>query len=234
MAPTMHPHQNRPEMAAGAISPRPATQAAQKNKNRTESRRSPGKRLSAADLADLADLRRIRQEAEAEIERLLDLLDQIEGDPDLEPSLASPEMPDFVMSSFLTYGDPAEFSQERWAKGGADDREDEHDGREPDEADNEPSLGAPECHPRPAYACERLGDGEYRESSGDQSNWNAGFANDCEDEFDGREPDEDFEPEEREADSADDEPNLGWNDEEAARGSYANSFGRGVDPARVV
>lgn len=36
-------------------------------------------------------------------------------------------------------------AQARWAQGGADDTEDEHDGAEPDEADNEPSIGYDAC-----------------------------------------------------------------------------------------
>jgi hypothetical protein len=65
-------------------------------------------------------------EAEAEIERLLTLLDATEHDADFEPSLASSE---FYYAT----------SQVRWANGNRDDLEDEHDGREPD-VDMEPSL----------------------------------------------------------------------------------------------
>ena len=70
----------------------------------------------------------------AAIEALVAILDGLEPDPDLEPSLGAQ--------------DPAweGTDQELWAQqGNTDDREgDEHDGREPD-VDDEPSLGAPEC-----------------------------------------------------------------------------------------
>ena len=107
----------------------------------------------------LAALEHLRSEAEAEIERLIDILDRtdlffderehqvdddpIDGDDDSEDSLGS-----------------VDGNQTRWAAGDASDREgddgcddregdelqhggDEHDGREPGE-DDEPILGWPE------------------------------------------------------------------------------------------
>jgi len=101
---------------------------------------------------------RLRKEAQDEIERLLAFLDSIEDcdedaavddagcdedtdteldQSDEEPSLGSP------IASF-TQG------QEMWSAGDASDREQEHDGREPedehgDDADMEPHLGWPEA-----------------------------------------------------------------------------------------
>ena len=68
-----------------------------------------------------------RRDVESQIDALIELLDTLDPDPDAEPSLGS------VNPS--TYGEPLP-----WAAGGSDDREDEHDGCEPDEG-GEPSLG---------------------------------------------------------------------------------------------
>lgn len=72
-------------------------------------------------------LRRLRKEAEEEIDRLLALIDRIDGDADLEPSLGAPEIRQrpggFV---FATDG-----AQLRWARGARDDREDDGDDLEP-------------------------------------------------------------------------------------------------------
>jgi hypothetical protein len=68
-----------------------------------------------------------RKKIEDAIEKLIDMLDRVEPDPDLEPSLGSP-------------GCYAPINQEFWAAGSNDDRE-EDDEREPPE-DDEPSLGA--------------------------------------------------------------------------------------------
>lgn len=75
-----------------------------------------------------------RQAVEAQIDLLIDLLDQIEPDPDLEPSLGfsnggyRPEDQPQEGNSFHSYWDAGH------------DHEDEHDGAEPSE-DSEPSLG---------------------------------------------------------------------------------------------
>jgi hypothetical protein len=77
----------------------------------------------------------------------VDCADREGDDPEGEPSLASPEsvrtyagpqVPAWAIPAGRRY-DPSS-SQERWARGRQDDREDEHDGREPD-VDGEPSLG---------------------------------------------------------------------------------------------
>lgn len=96
----------------------------------------------------------------ASIERLIDLLDAYEGDPDLEPYLAGYEggtddreddyaddEPSLAAAerhpapSGFTYGDAAgNHTQERWAAGVFDDREDDGDDLEPD-VDAEHSNG---------------------------------------------------------------------------------------------
>lgn len=86
-------------------------------------------------------LRKIRQEASAEIDRLLELLDAIDGDPDLEPTCgvasglppeADEAEPDNDFEPSLGSINPnfGVSSQERWSAGGAADLEDEFDGRE--------------------------------------------------------------------------------------------------------
>src|ERR1019366_1005755 len=72
--------------------------------------------------------------------------------------------------------------------------------------------------------------------SGNQDHLCAGLGGDLEDEHDGAEPDVDGEPsigydvEPPEQDTGNDEPSLGWTDEEAARGrTYAGSHGTSAD-----
>ncbi|MBP6010624.1 MAG: hypothetical protein KBA31_00205 [Alphaproteobacteria bacterium] len=73
----------------------------------------------------------LRDRLEAAIERAIALLDQLDGDADLEPSLGSRSC---VGSTLSPLGiDPAQYDQRRWATGSTDDREDEHDGHEPDD-----------------------------------------------------------------------------------------------------
>ncbi|WP_375782933.1 hypothetical protein ACE10Z_23755 [Bradyrhizobium sp. Pha-3] len=101
--------------------------------------------------------RRLRKRAEAAIDYLLLLLDQIDGEADLEdggdlePSLAALERhPECIpgeswLNAPYRTGDGA---QTCWNKGSRDDREDEHDGREPNVDDElsgdeeEPALGS--------------------------------------------------------------------------------------------
>jgi hypothetical protein len=83
-----------------------------------------------------------RGEIEAEIERLIGILDALDDDPDLEPSLGDNgsrllsndwvdlEGSDADEEPSLGSCD-AIFSQGAWSFGGMDDFEDEHDGREP-------------------------------------------------------------------------------------------------------
>jgi hypothetical protein len=127
-----------------------------------------------------------RKEIEDAIERLLALLDQADGDPDLEPSLGSPN------PRYLYEGGPIT-SQERWAEGSRNDIEDEHDGAEPPE-DDEPTLGWTECGSgRFSTGVDEEEDSLGSTNSIDQTKWSAGAGGDYEQEHDGREPDEDFE-----------------------------------------
>jgi hypothetical protein len=94
--------------------------------------------------------------------------------------------------------------------------------------DDEPSLGFLESHPT------NWNDG--RDRSGNQDRICAGLGGDLEDEHDGAEPDVDGEPsigydaEPAEQDTGNDEPSLGWTDEEAARGrTYAGCYGNNAD-----
>lgn len=119
-----------------------------------------GSHLNSAYFGQLA---RLRREAQAEIDRLLDFLDRLDGDPDLEdggddePSLGWLErqrgftahaevttLPDLEESEGdlePSLGRPDEIMDQRFtAIGPYDDREAEHDGREPS-GDEEPSLG---------------------------------------------------------------------------------------------
>ena len=95
--------------------------------------------------------------------------------------------------------------------------------------DDEPSLGFIESHPT-------NWNGNGRDRSGNQERLCAGLGGDLEDEHDGAEPDVDGEPsigydiEPPEQDTGNDEPSLGWTDEEAARGrTYAGSHGTSAD-----
>lgn len=116
---------------------------------------------------------RLREEAQNEIDRLLTFLDNTDGysTTELEPSLGSiekhPSAPGFVPGVWRDgHGE-----QTNWSAGTNDDREDDHDGCEPDE-DLEPSLGS-------------LGGSHLR--------WSIGMDDEREHEHDGAEPDEDLE-----------------------------------------
>ncbi|ODM71658.1 hypothetical protein A6X20_06865 [Bradyrhizobium elkanii] len=102
-------------------------------------------------------LRRLRRRAETAIDYLLLLLDRIDGDPDLEdgadlePSLAALERHPECIPGESWLNAPyrtRDGAQTVWSKGIRDDREDEHDGAEPDVDDEpsgdegEPSLGS--------------------------------------------------------------------------------------------
>lgn len=150
--------------------------------------------------AALSDLARLRKEASAEIERLIAFLDASD---------------DYVMGEQEINGDEQDASYpEGSARLLAHPNED-------DEDDNcgEPSLGSIERHPS-GYGP------DGRNWTGDQTTWACGGTKDLEDEHDGREP----EDEGGEAVHEDDEPSLGWTDEEAARGrEYAGSRGQSAD-----
>jgi hypothetical protein len=91
-----------------------------------EGHRSPGDGHSRQPHQEaetpLAALRRLRREAEARIEQLIALLDEIKGDPDLEPEPAETDLSSCENVSQLVLN--------------GDDREDDDDG--------EPSLAVPE------------------------------------------------------------------------------------------
>lgn len=103
-------------------------------------------------LAEIIARRKLRQRIECAVAKLIDALDALDPDPEAEPWLASPEprpMP-WAYGVQLVAG----ISQERWAEGVNDDREqeDEHGGDVLDEG--EETLGwaadgdvtAPERH----------------------------------------------------------------------------------------
>jgi hypothetical protein len=148
-----------------------------------------------------------RRRIEEAVERMIQALDEIDGDDDLEPSLGSSEThpsPGF----YYTTNDRSDH-QEGWSRGRRDDREEEHDGREPDVddepgVDNEPALGwtdeesaAGFNYAGALYGHEdepSLGSVAVHEliSQACWSQWCTG--SDLEDEFDGCEPGEDEEP----------------------------------------
>ena len=130
--------------------------------------------------AGRAALRRMASEA---AETLIDLLDELDADPDLEPNDGGDDFSYVVLRNYDDDSEPSlgwtmQTRQEtaKWF-GDTEDREDEHDGREP-------SLGSPEYHPS-AYG------GAVYSSVGTQTGWSAGNQDDGEgDEHDGREEDD--------------------------------------------
>lgn len=165
-------------------------------------------------------LARLRREAEAEIERLIDLLDRIEPDDDLEdddgledgwdfeddgtsePNLGASEVrcelvDYFAASRILTPSVRPIGSQAAWSAGHmtSDDRE-EDVADEPHDADyegnDEPSLGA--LNEPASYEVVRGAEGRAVSvilCEGDQTRWAGAGTNDLEDEHDGCEPEED-------------------------------------------
>jgi hypothetical protein len=113
----------------------------------------------------------LRMTVEAEIERLLNFLDQIDGDADLEPAGDELE-PD--LGSVAGHRD---VDQTTWAAGET----------EADEADDEPSLGSIEDHPNGYHDGSDFGHGR------NQERWASGSGDDREGEHDGRGPDVDDE-----------------------------------------
>jgi hypothetical protein len=103
---------------------------------------------------------------EALAEEIVAKLDELEGDPDLEPVLGAPE----PVSGKSSANAATEADQSHWARGGdADERETGED--------DEPSLGS-------------VAVSEWS----NQTRWAQGNSNDAEEEHDGREPDVDGEP----------------------------------------
>lgn len=202
-------------------------------------------------------LRRLAEEA---AETLILMLDELDGDPDLEsslgfyvpadrylldaeaddaddedggdaePSLASPELhPSVPMQRLNYWGEPVPGgftgrdrtgSQIQWARGSRDDREDEHDGSEPDESGygdldgmNEGEVGEPSLGwTLDGKAGPDVGDRELDADDEPTLGWTGnlnqssskflGGGDDREDEHDGREPDADGE------DNSDAEPDT--------------------------
>jgi hypothetical protein len=123
----------------------------------------------------------LRHAAEAEIERLLAFLDQLDGDADLESA------GDELEPDLGSVAGRREFDQSTWSAG----------------ADGEPSLGSIEDHPN-GYR-DGSDDGDYGRN---QARWASGNGDDCEgDEHDGREPDDNEGGDGAEEDC---EPSLGW------------------------
>ncbi|WP_375460008.1 hypothetical protein [uncultured Enterovirga sp.] len=129
-----------------------------------------------------------REALEAHVERLIALLDMLDGDVDLEPD--NDDEP--------SLGWPEGVAAKTWTS--LDDREqDAGDECEPD-ADSEPSLGSPEAIPRirpeppvPEYR-RPLPRGEpVHDRGSSQVGWAAGGMRDFEDDGDDREPDADRE-----------------------------------------
>lgn len=98
----------------------------------------------------IAGMHALRRLAEESIETLISFLDELEPDPDLEPStnVIAPGLPSGALDECEPEeGEPSlgfleQVDQSHIALGAPNhDLEGEHDGREPDEADEEPSLG---------------------------------------------------------------------------------------------
>lgn len=98
----------------------------------------------------LNTLRKLRKEAAAEIERLIDILDRTAGDPDLEPEVDDEDGND-LEPTLGSINPTISGSQAQWSFGTADELEEEHDGREPDE-DRETEDGRAQdfVNPNPA------------------------------------------------------------------------------------
>lgn len=86
--------------------------------------------MSQANAENSTVLPVTRRQIEAHVDALIDLLDTLDADPDLEPSLGFTE----------SHYNPTQIGTDYSANANAgDDREDEHNGAEPEEP--EPSLG---------------------------------------------------------------------------------------------
>lgn len=143
-------------------------------------------------------LGRLRSEAEEAVERLIALIDALDGDIDAEPT--GDEEPDLGSVSSQRGSD-----QRHWAQG----------------VDGEPLHASNEYHPAPAL--DWWSDRQLRIPEGSQEGWATGNDDDregapCDDDreqdHDGREPD------------VEDEPSLGWTSVEAGLGRYGGAFGQ--------
>ncbi len=101
--------------------------------------------ISAREARRLARARERLCEA---IERLIAILDALDGDPDLEPSLGSMEQ---AYTRIVGPDASNAHSQVAWAHGGRDDREDDTDTHEGDDEAGRPSgfVMREPPHPRP-------------------------------------------------------------------------------------
>lgn len=174
--------------------------------------------LTAEQFAALVDLKKAKQEAAAEVERLIAFLDMVDG---------------FSLSELEEAVDdvPCDDSELEFSFAGVTAAEanlpcPQEDELENDGENDEPSLASPENHVT-INGCMTLR--QWRDSSGDQSRWAQGDMNDCEgdacdddregdeqqhggDEHDGTEPDEDG------------EPSLGWTEQMAqGQGTWGSS-----------
>jgi hypothetical protein len=147
----------------------------------------------------VADKQRLYIVAAREIERLLDLLDRLDGDPDLEDGhdaepTEDPE-PSIGWTEMLDQAGRQRFG---YPTGSGDDLEAEHDGREPDvdredDGDAEPSLGSYNV----SIGRVMVDDFDWLHRQGqdidpgmDQRSWSMGGTDDLEVESDSLEPDE--------------------------------------------
>lgn len=118
---------------------------------RPKRRRSAKPHVSKREAARLLAL---RDRLEQHLEAMVAFLDEWDGDPDLEPSLGSAAPHQQV-------------TQEIWATGVTDDREQECEDEGAGNEDDEPSLGSSENHP-----------GKY--GGGSQGAWSTGYPGDIE------------------------------------------------------
>ncbi len=111
-------------------------------------RRALHRGAASAIAAEIEALLRIREEAEATALYLIAELDAIDGDADLEPSLGCIENHPTSSISYTYFGErcrggfsgtSGQGNQERWSAGNILDLEAEHDGREDDGDDREPT-----------------------------------------------------------------------------------------------
>lgn len=93
--------------------------------------------------AELVARRALRRKVEVAIDRLLAILDDLDGDPEAEPWLGAPELPAECRCTILVPGQGFGHVPLTWARGANDDREDENehaddlDRGEADAADDE-------------------------------------------------------------------------------------------------
>jgi hypothetical protein len=100
--------------------------------------------MPQADSSDTTNLSITRQDVEAQITLLIDLLDTLDTDPDLEPDQDLEDGADDEPSLGWTAGFPPEFQRQEGRAfymnaNGGQDLEDEHDGCEPED-DSEPDV----------------------------------------------------------------------------------------------